>query len=610
MAPLTGTDIVDRLEAFRGTRVLAARSAGQVLPHLAPAPLSVVLGDAALEDQEEDPNLEDARQGYQERIRTVFDGMIHGLLTELRNETEDRESRIRETLKEHLNVSFELFWGTLEAACRMPLEVKLENPLEYLDFMEELSMGFIKAYQEHPDRARLRAQIATRAAQKPPKSDDKTFRGASTPKPFPLFRQFAEACGQIPDGHRAFSALYLALKEVAETATSGLQRAQPVESCQVGWDALLGALKARHPNLKVHTSTQEYLGMVKDSTDFGVVDGRSEEELIAAFDQALEADEAANRVSVVLLGSVRRTGERIDVDTIHKALKAKHPNMIFVVDGAQDHLMYPEVDVALYSKRLGATGTGLMFLSQARFDDAFYESFNLRHGVNISSIASTLAALRCERRERHFASPLADLQNTPTLWEFVGGGNYIEYESEKVVAHVVDDPQLSQHFEATYSTEELDEGNPHIWRSSRNIALRLKSPSPLSLKTVTNKMKERGYYLDWISIKEVPEFLELLDLSTAPYSEEQCQRFFEAILKFQHGPHVTYVTEMLSLPEVFNGTAGHDQETYERQVAYLRESGGRQNMIRFLIDITKSHDAIHACLNALSEVLEELTPAA
>lgn len=614
MTPPSPSNLLHDLDAFRAVRVTAASAQGELPPHLRHEPLSMVLGDAQLEE-ETDPNVADACIGYKARIEALFDQRAHEVLRDLREPAdlaggETREARIQTVLQEFLSTNFDLFWGLLESAVRMNVEVKLEAPLEYLDFFEELSIGFIKAYQAHPDREGLKQKIAARAAKHPAKTADKSFRGASTPKPFPLFQEFAEASGRIPDGHAAFRALYDALQELSETATSGKQRAQPMESCQVGWEALLNALKDVHSPLRVHTSTQEYLGMIKDPKDFHVVEGRSEDELIASLNRALEEDKEAGRTPVILLGSVRRTGERVDVNRIHKTLKAAHPSLIFVIDGAQDHFMYPDADAALYSKRLGATGTGLMFLSKDRFNDGFYERFNLRHGVHIGTIATTLAALRCERRERHFANPLSDLRSTPSLWEFVGGGNYIEYESEKVVERVNNDPHLSPHFTACHSPEVADADNPTLWRASRNIALRLKEGSTLSLRELTTELKNQGYYMDWISIKEVADFQALLDLSTQPYSEAHCREFFDAILRFQNGPYVTYVTEMLSLPEVFNGTAAHDEETYRRQVEYMQAAAGRQNMIRLLIDITKSHDAVQTCLSALSETTRSLSPTA
>lgn len=605
-------DLTRELENFRDARIAQLATRQEIPPYLTRNVLSVVLDEpeeGLQRIENEDPNLTDARVGYAVRIRAVFDSMVHDELTQLRTSTEERGAKIEAWLSSCLDNNFDLFWAILDSACRLPAIVEVNNPLEYLDFMEELTLGFIRVFQKHPDRARLYEEIERRSKQKPPKAHDKSFLGAAIPDAFEHFEHFADACRKVPDARLLFQILIQELQRLTHEAThggpdkEGKQKAYPVASSRMGWVTLFPILQENYPQLRVHTTTHEYLSMILNREDFDVVEGKSEEELIASFREALRIDTREGCPSLILMASVRRTGERVDVNRIMRTLRAEFPHTLFAIDGAQDHLIYSEADAVFYSKRFGATGTGVMMLSN-HFSEDIHERCEARQGIQLADLAKTVAAFRCERRPLHFASLLSNLQDTPTIWNFVGGGSYMEQESRKTAAYVAGDPNLSAHFDVSYSSESRDEDNPNIWLSSRTIALHLKPESALSLPELARRMAGPPYefQIDWISTESLPDFKVLSQMSQEPYSKEHCEKFFQTIVNFQTRSRPTYLTEMLTLPEVFNGTATFDRETYERQCRYLVASSKRQNLIRFHIDISKSPEAIRRCLVALSDV--------
>lgn len=605
----SSVELLDRLDAQ------VAQRASRATIHLPEYDLrGVYLLDTPSPDSlrviEDDPTLRDARSGFHAELQHVFDEMVHASFQDLRLITEQRGVAIETWLAEHLHTSFELFWGVLESACRMPETVHPENLLEFLDFMEELALGFIHAFQNHPDCLALFQRISTYSLAKPSRQDENVFLGASIPQVHELFEHFAEGCRRLHDERAVFSALAKELNRLAEDSSDGKQKGYPAATARTGWMMFFSFLKERFPQLKVHTTSHEYLPMILNNTDFSIVHGKKEAGLITGFLTDIAEAQRRGMTSVVFLASVRRLGERIDVNKIMEAIRQKYPDTIFIIDAAQDHLVYPDAHAVFYSKRFGATGTGMMMVAKS-LGDTIHAQCTLQHGLQLRDLATTVAAFRCERKRVHFASRLQALLYTPTLWNFTGKGSYIDEQCQKVACAVATDPNLSRHFTPAYYPDLVDAANPHPWRSSRTVALHLRENSSISLEEFARRLKDHHeIQIDWISPELLPDFEELRALATLPYSKEQCRLLCDRILTFQQRSRPTYITEMPALPEVFNRTASMNPSLYRRQVQHLLTSIKRQNVIRLHLSIAKSPAAIDRCLAAVRSVAGSFAEAA
>ena len=115
-----------------------------------------------------------------------------------------------------------------------------------------------------------------------------------------------------------------------------------------------------------------------------------------------------------------------------------------------------------------------------------------------------------------------------------------------------------------------------------------------------------GIQVDWFSLSSMDGYDELMELASQPYSVANCGKLFRFLKNFQKRTDVkTYLTEMLTIPEVFHPEQKlpNDRDTYERQVSHLRASAKRQEIIRILIDISMSSEDIDRLISAFSSTL-------
>ncbi len=560
------------------------------------------------------------RRGVRDSFLESLSGIAHQELGKICQEHEAGEPRLKalkQELTECLNGSFELFWGALEALVREPIPLNPENPLDYLAVNEDLALAFIQTAQEHSgDRDNLTQKIDDQCSAHD-RTDINNFRGASIPNPVPLFEKFgllSKAIGGSHE-HNIFGKLMAALRDLVTEATGDQQVGFFTPGARKGWLAAFNALRRQHPNLRIYGTPHEYLAMLQDRDHCRVVDSdisqngdpEGESEISQRLLEAISGEEGLVDQPIVFLSSMRRTGQRVDVNRIMKEIRAEVPSVLFVVDAAQDHYMYPDADIVLYSKRFGGTGTGIMMLKKDSISKEVLRAMAIQEGVNIQLLASTVAGLRCERQPTHFANCLKDLTATPALWNFRGGGTYIDRQATRIAEAISDTPVLNEHFTVSYDDEEPDEANPNLWKSSRIIGLHQKQTSDLDLAKLCLHAEQHGnIQLDWIAPTMEPECETLLDLASQPYSRENCRRLCDGILEFQTTTKPTYFTEMIALPEVFNGAAPMSRDTFERQKEYFLQSIARQNMIRLYIDIQMHVTDIDRLLSSLTSAVSTL----
>lgn len=594
------------------TQIMPRLPYGVIPNGLNPAKL---LLESTLEDNDDlDPVIAMTRRGVRDSFLGSLAKIVHERMAEICSLTEPGEKRreaLKQELRECLAGSFELFWGTLEALVRDPLPLDPKRPLDYLATNEDLALAFIQTAQESPQIDNLNQRIGEQCSRHPRRPIN-NFRGASIPNPIPLFEQFGLQCKEISGSHEhnVYGALMTALAELTQEATQDKQTAYFTPGARKAWLSVFDVLRKRYPSLRVYGTPHEYIAMLQDRNYCRVVDGdlegESDEDELKISQRLLEAmsGDTLREQPVVFLSSVRRTGKRIDVNRIMGEIRREFPNVIFVVDAAQDHYMYPDADIVLYSKRFGGTGTGLIMLKKDSIPPEIQRAMTIQEGVNIQLLASTVAGLRSERQSVHFANRLQNLITTPGLWEFRGGGTYIDQQSSRIAQSIADDPYLSEHFEVEFSEEKPDVANPNLWKSSRVVTLRKKPHSSLDLEKLCQKIEQQdGLHLDWISPANEEEFKEIMALAGKPYTRDNCHHLCEMILDFQTTTKPTYFTEMIALPEVFNGAVPMSEDTFRRQIEYFTKSIERQSMIRLYIDLQMNSEDIDRLLSALSSAV-------
>jgi hypothetical protein len=575
--------------------------------------------ETTLQDQGEvDVMVELEREGFRKIFLDRLSEIVYMRLGEILTDHPPGKTRRQELQKELtdcLNNNFELFWGALEAVIRKGIPSTDKFVLDYLDCNEDLALAFINAARKSKHSPENVRQLIEDQCSLHTRTPVGNFRGASIPNPVALFGEFGRICDRLNSSHseNVFGTLMTALQELGREATGGEQELFFSPGARKGWLAAFNALQKSYPTLRVYGSPHEYLAMLQDRDNCRVVAGGIEEkegelDLSKNILDSIAGESGLVGQPVVFLSSVRRTGKRVDINRIMKEIRAEAPDVIFVVDAAQDHYMYPGADIVLYSKRFGGTGTGLVMIKKDTIHPKVRQAMAVQEGVNTQLLAATVAGLRCERQKVHFANKLQELVQTPEIWSFKNGGSYIKKQADKIVGAVSADAVLGDHFVPCYDPEEADEANPRLWKSSRIITLHQRPSSGINLQKLAEIVEQQGIHLDWISPELEPEFEQyLIHMGELPYSRDNCRCFCDALLEFQTVTKPTYFSEMIVLPEVFNGTAPMSEELYERQRAYLKESLSRQNMIRLYIDIQMNNEDIEKMLSALIYAASVLT---
>lgn len=562
--------------------------------------------------EESEAAIRQLRIGFRTELLVQLDTLVAEQLSEISG-VEDRTERqeaIRAWINDLLSSSFELFWGTLESLARIPEQVDPKALQKYLEMNEDLGLTLIEVVRKHADgdkvRQKINCQIDSGGVQC--REPVKDFRGASVPTPLPLFKRFADLCEQEDTKHPVFNTLHDDLNQLCRVATNGRFSCYPIASVLDRFEYLCNL-----PGIgdRILAANNGYVPMLFDKGKFTLLPSSTEDEIIryalgeitVGCDNAQDEQEAQR---IVFLTSVQRDGKRINVDKIMAKVRERCPKTIFIIDGAQDHVLYPEADCVLYGKRMGGTGTGMIMFSDTQFGRKFREAFRLKRGYRVEDIARTFAAFRCETAPYHFANHWSDLMKSKDLWNFQGRGTYIDVQCGRIGDFVRAHPELDEHFVVQVSQEPTDE----TWKSSRIVTFRQKLNSNLNLEGFCNAMQVQGFQINWFSLELVPEFQRLLEMSEQPSGRDNCKTFFAAIMGFQHRNFDYIVNEMLVLPEVYNGVdLPYGAETcYRQQVQHLKDSAKRQRCIRILIDNRMIPDDIDGLLEAMAQTAHSFSP--
>jgi len=550
---------------------------------------------------EDDSDFNNWLIGVREKVLKVVDSEVVREIDEICHSQDAGESRIRvltEAFNACLDISFEMFWGMLESIVRMNPAINLKQPTDFQARNKDIALAFVETVKTRPNSGNLHCRIQEHHA---PESRKTFFRGAAVPRAYPLFQKFSELCNDQNIVFKIYEPLLTEFVRLCEKASDGQQNGYPTSGTRDGWEKLLAVLEKQHQG-KIHviTTQHEYLPMIDlKGTAVTVVDSGDPGKIAANVKAAL-ATCLEDEQPVVLISSVRRTGERIDVDSIMREIKSEYPNAICVIDSAQDYAMHDPAaaDVVSYSKRYCGSGAGVLMISKT-LDMLLGNPFKIKSGISLAQLAVAVASLKCAVDEEHFANDLAELLTKPKLWLYDGKGVHIKKWADAITERI---GQLG--VTVSSSPDPEDDFNENIWRQSRVISL---SGLDVSPKDLAEKL-ERDYDIQvcWFCPRLIAGFDEIAALASRDYSAENCSEFFERLRKFQSGPASTYLLEMLTLPEVFNGDCECNEDTFNRQRDYLFESAKRQEIIRILIDITMSGEDLDHFISAFSSTLSSL----
>lgn len=583
--------------------------------------------------------VENLRTSFRTALLSRIDAVVHDELRQIQKlETSARKQAVKDFLKDCLDKSFELFWGTFKSMCRLPDELDPENPEDLLVFNEDIALGCIETVSERQDSAEIYKKIRcqTNGSRANQRKSIKFFRGASVPDAFPLFEKFAALCSANEVKYEVFGKLLAKFEAIVEKATGGKQKGYPIPGVLGGWRWFIlyldcfayGAL--RQP---IFVTQFEYLPMLvgQSMRAFYVVYGKTEEEIsnsikwmIANSQNPKNEEEIYSADRIVLMTSVRRDGQRVDVNKIMQEVKAQYPTTHFIIDGAQDHMLYPDADCVFYGKRFGGTGTGVMMVAKdlkggdertvAPLNTLVHKDMKLQSGFHVQNLARTFATLRCEFSALHFANDFRDLLESPDLWHFRGGGTYIDRQVDKIRKFADSHPSFSRNFEVVVSHD------PGQWKSGRIITFRQQKNSNIDVKHVAEVLKTHGIQVDWFSLKQLEGYDDLLSAAREPYSFNRSGEFLTKLMRFQ-AQHFNYLTHsMLSTADVFNwmqyayresqfkcGDVFLNEETmYMNQLDYFQYVIKKQEAIRILIDVRMTEEDIDSFLEIFNDaVLQE-----
>ena len=380
---------------------------------------------------------------------------------------------------------------------RLPDELDPQDPEDYLAFNEDIALACVEMVRNYKQRKEIHKKIDAQIVghHNPQRKPITFFRGASVPDTFPLFERFGDLCSSNDVKYGVFGKLYKGLGDVIYKATGGKQRGYPISGVLQGWIEFFTCID----NIRLHesytgdkkpiiTTQHEYFPMTKRVRKPVVVAGDSEDEIASAiFSELMSDSDDRYKRQIVLMASVHRDGHRLNVDKIMDYILAHFPETCFVIDAAQDHILYPDAHCVLYGKRFGGTGTGVIMFGK-NLPEEVIDEYHFDAGFNTRDLAHTFAAIRCEFAPVHFANDFRDLLTSKDLWHFRGGGTYIDSQVEKIKYFATANKQINDNFETATSPD--PPANPAPWKSSRVISFRRLPDSKIDIESLARRLYE------------------------------------------------------------------------------------------------------------------------